>query len=543
MPVAVYCRVSSEEQAERGTIEIQKEFAVKYVDLYHLEIFDYYCDDGISGTIPVEARPEGRRLFNDAKEKKFDTILFYKIDRLGRKVRVILNAVHDLEELGISVRSMTEPLETQTPTGRFMITSLAGISELERDTILSRMWAGSQRAAKLGNWLGGIVPFGYNVVNKQLQISDDIMPGYNLSEADVVQLIFDLSGNQKMSAIKISDYLNALNIPTRYDLNGINGKRKKKTSSSWYPSRVLSIIKSTTYKGTHKYGKRATNINSKVILRPVPAIVNDELWEKANETLKINQIAAMRNAVREYLLRGIIKCGNCGRTYIGTAYSGSGREKIPYYVCNAKNSYLARNAEKCISKNIRADWLENVVLEDCIEILKAPNKILGMDSKKERQSPADKAKKEHAQIKASLKKITEERASIIELYRKKIISEADLSVQLEKLSTEEEALQERLEMKKDSNESAATKQDKKKAVSVFKEFADQCQNLDPEKLSFETKRTIIELIVEKITVTTESAPEKYYPEISVDVEYHFATTPKRIAYVENCTVKGSAPHT
>ena len=110
MPVAVYCRVSSEEQAERGTIEIQKEFAAKYVDLYQLEVFDYYCDDGISGTIPVEARPEGSRLFRDAREKKFDTILFYKIDRLGRKVRVILNAVHDLEELGVSIRSMTEPL-------------------------------------------------------------------------------------------------------------------------------------------------------------------------------------------------------------------------------------------------------------------------------------------------------------------------------------------------------------------------------------------------------------------------------------------------
>lgn len=540
MPVAVYCRVSSEEQAERGTIEIQKEFAAKYVDLYQLEVFDYYCDDGISGTIPVEARPEGSRLFRDAKEKKFDTILFYKIDRLGRKVRVILNAVHDLEELGVSIRSMTEPLETETPTGRFMLTSLAGISELEHDTILSRMWAGSQRAARLGNWLGGIVPFGYHVVDKQLQISDDIMPGCNLSEADVIQLIFDLSGNQKMSAIKISDYLNALNIPTRYDLNGINGKRKKNASSIWYPSRVLSIIKSTTYKGTHKYGKRATNKNSKIILRPVPAIVSDELWEKANEALKTNQITAMRNAVREYLLRGIIKCGNCGRTYMGTAYSGSGREKIPYYVCNAKNSYLAHNTEKCISKNVRADWLEHLVLEDCIKILKSPNKILNMDPEKEQQSLADEVKKEHDQIKASLKKLSEERASIIELYRKKIISETDLSCQLEKLSTEEATLQERLKMKIDSRKSAATKQNKEKAISLLKKFTDKCQNLDPEKLSFETKRAIIELIVEKITVTTESAPEKYYPEISVDIEYRFATTPNHIAYVEDCTVTGSA---
>lgn len=540
MSVAVYCRVSSEEQAERGTIEIQKEFAAKYTDLYKLEIFDYYCDDGISGTIPVEARPEGGRLFRDAREKKFDTILFYKIDRLGRKVRVILNAVHELEEIGVNLRSMTEPLETETPTGRFMLTSLAGISELERDTILSRMWAGSQRAARLGNWLGGIIPFGYQVVDKHLQVSDDIIPGYNLSEADIIQLIFDLSGNQKMSAIKIADYLNALNIPTRYDLNGINGKRKKNTSSSWYPSRILSIIKSTTYKGTHEYGKRASNKESKIIYRPVPAIVSEDLWAKANETLKNNQIMSMRNSTREYLLRGMIKCGNCGRTYIGTAYTGSSKEKIPYYICNAKNSYLALHTEKCVSKNVRADWIEQLVLNDCIQILLDPDKILEMDTNENAIQPAELVKREHAQIKGSIKKLADERASVIELYRKEIISEGDLSCQLEKLSLEEAALQERLKMKADSLVSAPRKQNKKTAISILKKFASGCQSLDPEQLTYETKRAIIELVVEKITITTESDTDKYYPEISVDIGYNFDTASNSISYVADYTVTGSA---
>lgn len=540
MPVAVYCRVSSEEQAERGTIEIQKEFAAKYVDLYNLEVFDYYCDDGISGTIPVEARPEGGRLFRDAKEKKFDTILFYKIDRLGRKVRVILNAVHDLEGLGVSIRSMTEPLETETPTGRFMLTSLAGISELERDTILSRMWAGSQRAARLGNWLGGIVPFGYQVVDKQLQISDDLMPGCNLSEAEVIQLIFDLAGNQKMSNIKIADYLNALKIPTRYDLDKIKGKRKKNTASAWYPSRIRSIILSTTYKGTHEYGKRPSNKSSKIIYRPVPAIVSEELWQKAVESLHYNLIAATRNAVRKYLLRGIIKCGNCGRGFTGTAFSGRNREKRPYYICNAKNTYMPENGIKCIAKNIQADWLEEIVLEDCINILKSPNKILEMDSDTEQQSLADEIQKEHNQIQSSLSKLSAERASVIELYRKEIISESDLSCQLEKLSIEEAALQERLKNKADSNKAVISRQSKENSLLLLEDFKKQCQELDPEKLSFETKRLLIDLIVEKIIVTTEDAPEKFYPDVSVDIKYRFATTPMHIAYIENCTVTDSA---
>ena len=85
MPVAVYCRVSSEEQAERGTIEIQKEFAAKYVDLYQLEVFDYYCDDGISGTIPVEARPEGSRYLEMPEKKNLIQSFFTKSTVLAVK--------------------------------------------------------------------------------------------------------------------------------------------------------------------------------------------------------------------------------------------------------------------------------------------------------------------------------------------------------------------------------------------------------------------------------------------------------------------------
>lgn len=76
--IALYCRVSSENQAERGTIEIQKEFAAKYVNLYNLEAFDYYCDDGVSGTLPLEQRPEGKRLLEDAAKK--DSIWLFFIN-------------------------------------------------------------------------------------------------------------------------------------------------------------------------------------------------------------------------------------------------------------------------------------------------------------------------------------------------------------------------------------------------------------------------------------------------------------------------------
>ena len=67
MKAAVYCRVSSEEQLEKGTIENQVDFAVKYCELHNYNISAWYKDNGITGTIPLEERPEGAKLLDDAK--------------------------------------------------------------------------------------------------------------------------------------------------------------------------------------------------------------------------------------------------------------------------------------------------------------------------------------------------------------------------------------------------------------------------------------------------------------------------------------------
>ena len=82
--VALYLRVSSEEQRDRETMEIQREFLEQYCQLYRLEVADVYEDDGVSGTIPLNERPAGRRLLEEAKESRFEAVLVSKLDRLGR---------------------------------------------------------------------------------------------------------------------------------------------------------------------------------------------------------------------------------------------------------------------------------------------------------------------------------------------------------------------------------------------------------------------------------------------------------------------------
>src|SRR5262249_2002322 len=116
--VAVYGRVSSEEQRENKNIDTQVEFGRSYCTLPQPGEPPFYLDGGGSGPIPPGERPDGRRLLNDARAGKVRLLFVYKLDRIGRDTRRTLNAIDDLKRAGVEVRSMTEPFDTSTPAGQ-----------------------------------------------------------------------------------------------------------------------------------------------------------------------------------------------------------------------------------------------------------------------------------------------------------------------------------------------------------------------------------------------------------------------------------------
>lgn len=494
--VAVYCRVSTDEQQERGTIENQLEFARKYCDLHQLEIFDFYKDDGITGTLPLEDRPESKRLLEDAKSKKFDMILIYKLDRLGRSARVILNAVHTFEELEIKMKSMTEPFDTSNPSGKFMLTMLAGVADLERETILERMWHGTNRAAKEGKWVGGIVPYGYFVnEEKRLEINENLIEDFHMSEKEIVLLVYDLIANQSYSTAKAADYLNALKIPTSYAKSNrkvLKGKRKVNTAGIWRPGQINRIIKNTTYKGVHFYGKRATKQRD-LIERKVPAIVSEELWEKSQQVLKDNQLESMRNAKYNYLLRSLIKCKSCGLTYYGSA---------GYYKCGGRISYRGPLQGKCTSKSLNMYWIEDIVWNDIMNFIDNPGTTIEdlSNSMKSQEDYAESFKKEKQLIVSRLQNINSDKESILDLFRQKIINGKDVENQINKISQEKTDLETRiLEIDTLIIDQINSQQN---INDVEKLLEDIKSKLEKEELTFELKRKIVKLLVKDVIVDT-----------------------------------------
>ena len=119
-----------------------------------------YADDGVSGTIPLHERPEGRRLLEDAREGKFSTLLVYRLDRLGRSLLVIVDAHDRLQACGVALKSATEPIDTSNPSGMLIFQMLASFAEYERETIRERTSAGLHRAYRGGKHFGA-APYGY----------------------------------------------------------------------------------------------------------------------------------------------------------------------------------------------------------------------------------------------------------------------------------------------------------------------------------------------------------------------------------------------
>ncbi|MUG45472.1 recombinase family protein [Paenibacillus woosongensis] len=531
--VAVYPRVSSDDQQERETIQSQIEFAIKYCDLHGLNIVDWYKDDGVTGTIPLADRPEGQRLLEDAKAGKFKTVLIYNMKRLGRKARITLDAIYQLEEYGVTIKSMTEPFDTSTPMGRFVITLLAGQAEFDRDTLVETLWHGANRHARLGKWLGGIVPYGYRVdAEGFLEVNEDPLPGNeDLSEAGVVRLVYHLIADQKMTTIQVADYLNALNIPPSYVVNKRKvkdrGKRKVNTAGIWYPGRVGSIIKNSTYKGIHDYGKRSKK-DREIIRREVPAIVSETVWDVAQETLRENQLEGVRNATRKYLLRGIIKCGCCGRTYVGTSYStGSkssdgSRPMKAFYVCTGKSAYKGPSHEKCRSKNIPGEWIEEMVWAECVNFILNPGDAIkelqeGMNVKR---SLRNEYFHEIDLVVKSLEDKENERQSILSLYRQKMITAADVEKQLQEIMEESMNLEKRIkQLNALLNADELVTVQFRNAEKLLLDFRSKIDK-DP---SYETKRQIVKTLVNKITVYTiqppDGSPQKRKAEVKVQYSF------------------------
>ena len=146
---AIYARVSTN-NGQDPTVQTRE--LEEYCDRRGWKVADQYIDVGISGA--KEKRPELSRLMADAHRRTFDAVIVWKFDRFARSVSHLLRALESFKALGIEFVSLSEQVDTSTPTGKMVFTVLGAVAELERSLIAARVKAGMRNARAKGKGLG-----------------------------------------------------------------------------------------------------------------------------------------------------------------------------------------------------------------------------------------------------------------------------------------------------------------------------------------------------------------------------------------------------
>jgi DNA invertase Pin-like site-specific DNA recombinase len=147
---AIYARVSTSNNGQDPTMQTRE--LEKYCQRRGWELAGCYVDNEISGS--KESRPELDRLMADAHRRRFDAVAVWKFDRFARSVSHLLRALETFKALGIDFVSLSEQVDTSTPTGKMVFTVLGAVAQLERSLIAERVRAGLRNARAKGRKLG-----------------------------------------------------------------------------------------------------------------------------------------------------------------------------------------------------------------------------------------------------------------------------------------------------------------------------------------------------------------------------------------------------
>ena len=328
--VCLYTRISTDENHQPTSLGTQRERLERYCQAMEDWHVVHAFEDQASG-VSLD-RPGLKRALGLARERRFDLLLVYRVDRLSRKVRQLAGLAEELDRLGIVLKSATEPFDTGSPAGRMMLQMLGVFAEFEHATIVDRVTAGLERRVREGRWMSGRTPYGY-IRADGLLVPDPV-------KAPIVRRIFRFYAEGKLGTTAIARQLEA---------EGAPAPRKH----GWSPSALQVILANPAYRGFVRW-------NGEVHPGLHEPLVNEETFAKALEILRrrSKDASLRRGNPSEFLLSGLVRCHHCGRAYVGTSAHGRS-SRYTYYACSTRYKY---GASKCNGERLPKDRLEAAVL-------------------------------------------------------------------------------------------------------------------------------------------------------------------------------------
>lgn len=379
MKIAIYSRKSKftgkGESIENQIIKCKQFIQFKFdADPENAEIF---IDEGFSGK--NENRPRYQEMISKVKNKEIDCIIIYQLNRLGRNARDIHNTMQMCEDLGAVIYSATEGFDSSTSFGRAIIGILASLAQLEREQLAERVKDNMYTLAKMGRWLGGQSPLGFDgtreyYVDESGKERSVTRLKPNNEELKIVKLIYKKYLEEK-SISQVSKWTLTNNFKGKnggnIDKSAINIILKNPVYAK-SDKNIFDYLESSGYdvygepngNGLLRYGQGNKNTDDYIGITAVAkhkGIIDSEDWIAVQEILKENtEKAPSLGKSQTALLTGLLQC-ECGSN-MQVRYSKPRKDgtRQHYYVCTMKTN---SGGTRCNSKNINGQLFEKQLIE------------------------------------------------------------------------------------------------------------------------------------------------------------------------------------
>jgi len=491
-PVGIWIRVSTEEQARGESPEHHEKRARFYAEARGWVVKEIYHLEAVSGKSVMD-HPETQRMLRDIKKGRIKALIFSKLARLARNTKELLEFAEIFREYDADLISLQEAIDTSTPAGRLFYTILAAMAQWEREEIAERVRASVSIRAKLGKPLGGTAPFGYRWENKRL-VPDP-------KEAPIRKLIYELflEHRRKKTVARI---LNEMGYRTR-------------RGAKFTDTTIRRLLRDPTAKGYHLANyTQSLGQHKGWILKPkeewvyqrVEPIVSEELWEKCNLILDEQEKRRKPSKKPQHLFSGLVLCKECQeKMYV--------HGKSHYYSCSqCKNRIDEEDLEEIFRETLKDFFLSPQEVE---EYLSQANKVI-----QEKEELLDS-------LIAEEKRLNQEMEKLYRLYIGDKISEDGFAKHYK-------PLEERLKKIKEKIPELQGEIDFLRIQNISRdEILSQAQDLSSnwQRLSFEEKRKIIEVILEKILISKD--------EVEIELCYLPPPSPESLKWQHS--LRGSSP--
>ena len=454
---AIYARVSSEQQREEKTIASQTAALIEFAKKHDLEVPEGWVfeDEGYSGA--TLERPGLERVRDLAAEGHIQVVLAYAPDRLSRKYAYQVLLIEELSRHGVETLFVKAP-QGDSAEDQLLVQFQGMIAEYERAQILERSRRGKRHRAHTGeiSVLSG-APYGYRYIRK----TDEAAAAYTVYEVEarVVQRIYEMYTVQGFSIGEITRRLNAESIPTR------------KESARWERSTVWAVLRNPAYRGVACFGKTRVSTRSRVmrpqrrrgvtvptvtvgherpreewIEIPVPALVSEESFARAQELLQENKVRSRRRTIEPSVVQGLVSCQKCGYAFSRTSTYTSAR-KIHYYKCIGSDSWRKLGGPVCDNRRlIRQDLLDQIVWAEVIRLLEDPTLIQQeLDRRLAAASASDPTKKREQSLQRDLIQVGKSIERLLTAYQEGLLSIEQLRQRMPALRNREQILRSELQ--------------------------------------------------------------------------------------------------